>query len=228
MKNGVGTMFVRRLGLFAVTALALSPAASVYAEDEGDFEYWAKASFVIPIDEQWDFVFAQKFSFDEDGRHLDNHQADFQFCYGGLADWLDIGIGYKQLFEKAGDDWQKERRPLFNVSVRGRFWGLAVSDRSRFEYRDEDDEDNVWRYRNKIMLCPLVTLTPRKIQPYVADEIFVSFDDEDFNQQRVIVGLYVPLRKQVRLELFYMWQIEEEARSWHDVNILGSYVRFAF
>jgi hypothetical protein len=228
MKNCVSTKLVRRLGLFAMTAVALSPAVSVYGEDEGDFEYWAKASFAIPIDEQWDFVFAQKFNFDQDGRHLDNHQADVEFCYRGLAEWLNVGIGYKQLFEKAGDDWQKERRPLLNIAVRGTLWGLAVSDRSRFEYRDEEDEDNVWRYRNKIMLRPPVTLTSLKIQPYVADEIFISFDDEDFNKQRVIAGLYVPLHQQVRLELFYMWQIEEEPNSWHDINILGSYLRFTF
>jgi len=216
-------------GLLALVALAaLGAPTAVYALDEGDFDYWAKASFVIPIKEDWQFKFAQKFGFTDEARRLDHQMQDYGVVYSGLADWLDLDFTIKQKACKEGDDWDRETRPLLNVTIKSTLFGCSLSNRSRIAYRDFEDDDDVWWFRHKIAVKPPVTFTPLEIQPYVAEEIFIQLDDEDFNGNRVYGGLYIPLHEQIRLELFYAWHLSEEEDSWHDTNILGSYIRFAF
>lgn len=116
-----------------------------------------------------------------------------------------------------------------NVTGRTKLAGVPVSSRSRFEYIIPEQDEESWRYRNRIAVGSPVTFTPLKIQPYVAEEFFISFDETDFNQQRVYGGVYIPLNEQIRLELFYLWKLDEQDdNSWHDTNVLGSFLYFQF
>ncbi len=219
-----------RPGLLALaTALVLCACTPARAADEGDFEYWAKVILEIPVTADWEFSFEGRLTFDNDARRVADHQEDYLFTYSGLADWFAVGLGYKKGFGKDGDTWQIEDRPYLNLIVKGGLGGLSIGSRSRFEYRDIKDEDSVWRYRNKITVRPPVTFTPLKVLPYVADEIFISFDEEDFNQHRLYGGLFIPLHERIDLELFYVWKLDEEPdNSWHDTNVLGSFIYFRF
>ncbi len=199
MNDFVDTVTASRLGLliFAATLVlcACPPAAGA---DEGDFEYWAKAVFEIPVTEHWEFSFDGRLTFGDDARRLADHQEDYVFTYSGSADWFAVGLGYKKEFEKDGDDWQIEDRPYLNLTVKGRLCDLRVGSRSRFEYRDIEDEDPVWRYRNKVDVTSPVTFTPLKVLPYIADEVFINFDEEDFNQHRLYGGLFISLHERIR------------------------------
>ena len=226
MKDCISTSFVQHGGilvLLVAVLLCLAPCAWA-----GDFEYWPKAAFTIPIDEQWQFYIEERLSVADDVRRLDDHQTDFAVTYLGLADWLSVGVGYKAFFEKDGDNWWVEDRPYLNVAVKAKIHGFGVTDRSRFEYRIPEDEDEVWQYRHKLTITSPTTFTPWKVLPYVAEEVFISFDEEDFNQQRVYTGFFIPLHKQVRLELFYLWRLDKEDDDWHDTNVLGSWLYFQF
>ena len=183
---------------------------------------------MIPVTGDWRFQFDQKSGFTDEARRLDHQQQDYGFTYSGLADWLNVGFGVKQTSDKERDDWDRETRTLLNVTVKSTLFGCSLSNRSRIAYRDFEDDDDVWWFRHKIAVKSPVTFTPLKVQPYVAEEIFVQLDDEDFNGNRVYGGLYIPPHEQIRLELFCAWHLNEEEDSWHDTNLLGSYIRFAF
>lgn len=216
-------------GLLVLAGLAaLCMAGTAQGGGEGDFDYWTMATFLVPIKEDWRFRFDQRVTFTDEARRLDHLQQGYGVIYSGLADWLDLGFTVKMHANKKGDDWDRETRPLLNVTVKSTLFGCGVSNRSRIAYRDFEDDDDVWRFRHKITVKSPVTFTAVKIQPYVAEEIFIQFDDEDFNGNRLYGGLYIPLHEQIRLELFYAWHLSEEENSWHDTNILGSYLRFAF
>jgi len=182
----------------------------------------------IPLSKQWYLTSEHRLTFGDEARRLDDQQTDFAFNYTGLADWLSVAIGYKHMIERDEGRWLREHRPLLNLTAKGELFGLGIASRSRFEYRDQEDEEEVWRYRNQVTITPPVTLTSLKIQPYVADEVFVNFDEEGFNQQRLWGGFFIPLHKRVRLELFYLWKLEREPEVWHDTNVLGSYLHFLF
>lgn len=228
MHHRTDTIIAHHAGAFLVAAAILLGAAC-RASAQGDFEYWPKASLLIPISKQWTFNFEEKLTFGDNGGRLDDHQTDFGFNYAGLADWLILGFGYKQLFEKDGDDWDVESRPLLNIIVKTKRSGWTLGSRSRFEYRIPEEGDESWRYRNKVFAISPWTLTPLKIQPYIADEILINLDEGDFNQQRLYGGFFLRLHEKIRLELFYFWKLDEQDdNSWHDTNVLGSYVYFLF
>jgi len=218
----------RRGAVALIGVMVLCVSSQALASDDGDFEYWSKASFLIPIKDAWQFKLDQKFSFADEARRLDNHQQDFGLVYSGLADWIDLGLSVKQKFAKDGDDWERESRPHFNIKAKSTLFGCGLSNRSRLEYRDVEDDDTVWRFRHKIAVKSPATITPWKIQPYVAEEVFVQLDDEGFNANRISTGLYIPLHEKVRLELFYAWDLDEEPDCWHDMNLIASYVRIQF
>lgn len=94
--------------------------------------------------------------------------------------------------------------------------------------RTPEGDDDVWRHRNKSLVAPEPPLSSTKILPYVAEEIFIRFGDEDFNQQRLQGGFFIPVHEKVRLNLFYCWKLDEEDNDWHDTNVLGSYLHVLF
>ena len=155
-------------------------------------------------------------------------QTDIWLYYFGLADWLTVGTGYKRVYTKAGDDWTTEDRPMFDAAVKTKVRGFGVVDRSRFEFRFPEDQEFVARYRNRLTVTSPVAFTPLQILPYVAEEVFVNFDEQGFNQQRLYGGVFIPLHEKVRLELFYLWKLDKSDDDWHDANVLGSWVYFLF
>jgi len=221
-------MFVSRpaaLFVGAVAVLCVAPRAPA----SGDYEYWAKAAFTAALTENWRFTFEERLTFGDEARRLDDHQTDFCFTYWGLADWLGVGLGHKATFENQDEDWLVENRPLLNITARTKLRDWGIASRSRFEYRIPEEDPESWRYRNQVTITPPLTFTPLKIQPYASDEVFLELADGDFNQQRLYAGFFVPLHKKVRLELFYLWKLDEQDdRSWHDTNVLGSYLHFQF
>ncbi len=182
----------------------------------------------VPINEQWQFGFEEWLSFTNNATRFKDSQTDLWLHYQGLADWLSVGVGYKRVWAKPGDDWEIENRPMLNAAVKTRVHGFGVTNRSRLEYRMPQDEEPSWRYRHRLTVTSPVTFTPLKIQPYTAEEVFYSFDGQGFNQQRLYGGVYIPLHEKVRLELFYIWKLDKEDDGWHDTNVLGSWIYFQF
>jgi hypothetical protein len=209
--------------LLAVVALCPAPCTPAF-----EFEYWPKAIVMIPIDKQWQFGFEEWLSFADNASRFKDTQMDFWLTYLGLADWLSVGVGYKTVLTKADDDWRSEDRPMLNAAVKTKVRGFGVVDRSRLEYRIPEDQDEVWRYRNRLTVSSPVTFTPLKVQPYVAEEVFFTSDGQGFNQQRLYGGVSIPLHEKVRLELFYIWKLDRSGDEWHDTNVLGSWVYFQF
>ncbi|MCU0915885.1 MAG: DUF2490 domain-containing protein [Planctomycetes bacterium] len=193
-----------------------------------EFEYWPKAIVTIPLHEHWQVGVEEWLSFSDNARRFKDTQTDLTLTYLGLADWLSVGGGYKRIFAKDGDDWLTEDRPYANLTVKTKVRGFGLVDRSRFEYRMPEDEEQSWRYRNRLNVLSPVTFTSLKIQPYTATEVFYSFDGEGFSQQRLYGGAFIPLHKNVRLELFYLWKLDKCDDEWHDTNVLGSWVYFQF
>lgn len=219
---------IRNITVIVVAALLLG-AGSVASASDGDFRYWSEASFLVPIRDDWQFKFEHKFDFEDEARRLGYQEHDYGFVYSGLADGLKMSAVLKVVHAKTGDreDWIREIRPHFNVSLRSKLLGLDLSNRSRFEYRDVEDKDAAWRFRHKVRLVSPVTFTSWQVKPYIADELFYKFDSRRFSGQRFYAGFYVPLAETIRLELFYLWYLYDDDH-WHDTNVLGSHLRFTF
>jgi len=71
-------------------------------------------------------------------------------------------------------------------------------------------------------------LTRFKIQPYLADEVFLNFGEGVYNRNRLYSGVSFKLSSNIKGGVFYLWQSSKSGGDWKDINVLGVNVKFLF
>ena len=223
-------MKVKNWVFLVVTAMAvLVISETCFAYDYGDLQYWSTASASFDIDKDWKFTFKEEFRLKESGGHLYHHFSDIGFVYKNLADWIDLGFNYRQVFEKDSKGrWRQENRPHLNVTLKGKLFDLDLSNRSRLEYRDRENKKDVWRYRNKVTVKLPFELTELKLKPYLADEVFITLNDDNVDRNRLYAGVSFKLVKNLKGDVFYLRQSSRSSSGWTDINVIGSKLKFSF
>ena len=201
-----------------------------FAFDDGDFQWWTSAGASFEINKDWKCTFEEEFRLGDDAGELYYHHSDLGFVYGGFADWIDLGFNYRQVFARADSagEWKQENRPHLNVTLKGQLFDLSVSNRSRFEFRDREDNEDHWRYRNKFTVKVPLELTELKLKPYVADEVFIPLNDDNISINRVYAGVSFEVLENMTGEVFYLWQSSRAPGDWNDTNVLGTRLKFRF
>jgi len=216
-----------RLVVTVTTVLLLTEIC--FAFDDGDFQYWSAASASFDINKDWEVTFEEEFRLKESGGHFYRHHSDLGFVYKSLADWIDLGFNYRQIFEKdSKGKWRKENRPHLNITLKGKLFDIGVSSRSRFEYRNRENKKDLWRYKNKVTLKFPLELTGLKLQPYLADEVVFNFDEEGYNRNRLYSGVSFKLTKNTKGAVYYLWQSTRANGGREDINVLGTQLKFSF
>jgi len=199
--------------------------------DDGDFQYWSTAKVSFDLNKDWKMDFSEEFRFGDDGGELYHYFSDLGFTYRSLADWIDLGFNFRLVEERAdsASEWKQENRPHLNVTLKGKLFDLGLTNRSRFEYRDREDKDDLWRYRNKTTVKFPFKLTAIKLQPYVADEIYVDMvGDNIINRNRFYSGVSFNLSKNIGSNVFYLWQTSKSGGEWKDIHVVGIQLIFRF
>jgi hypothetical protein len=215
---------------FVVTVAAIVLISEVcFAFDDGDFQYWSAAGASFDIDKDWKFTFKEEFRLKESGGHLYRHHSEVGLVYKSLADWIDLGFNYKQVFEKDSEGkWRQENRPNLNVTLKGKLFSFDLSDRSRLEYRDREDKEDVWRYTNKVTVKLPFEFTELKLKPYLADEVFITLNDDNIDRNRLYAGVSFGLAENIKGDVYYLWQSDRSRGSWTDINVLGTALKISF
>lgn len=217
----------RRISLLFFILFIVSLSGTCHGFDDGDFQYWNTESISWKVDKDWKMKLEEEFRFGDNSTDFYYQHSDLGITYTGLGKWLDLGINYRLVFEESDKDWDYENRPHYNVTVKHTWEGFSVSTRNRFEHRFVEDEKNGWRYRNKFTL-KLPKMTEFEIQPYVADEIFVDFDKEELDRNRLCGGISMKLYKNLKGEVFYLWQASDKGDHWLDFHVVGSKLNISF
>jgi len=200
-----------------------------FAYDDTGFQWWSKAGVSYDINKDWKVTFEEEFKLGDDGGHLYYHHSDLGFVYKSFADWIDLGFNFREAFEKdSAGEWRQENRPHLNITLKGKLFDLDLSDRSRFEYCDRENKKDLWRYRNKFTVKFPLELTGLKLQPYLADEVFINFDEEGYNRNRLYSGVSFKLSKNLEGNIFYLWQSSRSSGDWKDINVLGVGLKYRF
>ena len=201
-----------------------------FAFDDGDFHWWTSAGASFDINKDWKCTFEEEFRLGDDAGELYYHHSDLGFVYGSFADWIDLGFNYRLVFGRAGSagDWKQENRPHLNITLKGKLFDLNVSNRSRFEFRDIEDYEDHWRYRNKFTVKLPLELTDLKLKPYVADEVFIPLNDDNVSQNRVYAGFSFDVLENMKGEIFYCWLSARVTGDWRDYHVLGTRLKFQF
>jgi len=209
-------------------ALLCVPVAHAY--QEGDFQIWHTESQDVAL------MKGAKIAGEEEFRYWNNAA---ELCYQhydlglvlGLTKHLDVGLFYRQIYErkKTGGKFMPEACPNVNATLKFDAFGFPIESRNRFEYRHFNWQDDNCRYRNKFVLKTPWKLTPLKISPYLSDEIFVRIDDSAvFNQNRFSSGLTMEFWNNVKGDVYYLLKCDRGRVKWTDAHILGLKLKISF
>ncbi|MFC1704357.1 DUF2490 domain-containing protein [Candidatus Omnitrophota bacterium] len=199
-----------------------------FAFDDGDFQHWNAESFSWKIDEEWKMKLEEEFRWGDDATNPYYQHSDLGVTFSGIAEWLDLGVNYRHIYEEKSGGWKVENRPHLNATIKWKVADFSFSNRGRFAYRNREDAENFWQYRNKVTVKFPFKLTKLKIQPYIADEIFYDFDVDMLNRNRLYSGFSFILFEHVGAELYYLWQTKESSDKWKDTYVLGTKIKVSF
>lgn len=170
----------------------------------------------------------EEFRFGGDAKDFYYQHSDLGFIYSGFAQWLDLGANYRHIYEKNKGKWFLENQPHLNATLKWKFDEWSLSNRSRFEYRNRQGREDFWRYRDKFTVKIPFKFTKFEIHPYVADEFFYDFDVERVNKNRFFGGFESKLTKNIKADIYYLWESNEKNRNWNDAYVLVTKLTLQF
>ncbi len=172
------------------------------------------------IDDRWSFV----------TRSLVVSRDDMSDVFFGIVDgglryaWFDsfsTDIVYRGAWFETNSGWAYENRPLVNLNVNDQWQGYKLSHRSRFEFRIFNDQrkDDI-RYRSEFRIITPYQITKYNFTPYIEEEFFYSFNEEQINMNWLSGGLRYKVNKNTILKVGYRWQTQKLSGTWNDRNVL--------
>jgi hypothetical protein len=192
-----------------------------------DWQFWNGYSISGRLSERWKAKLQQDFRFDQDSGSLFLHQTDAGLAYA-VTEWLDMGVNYRQIYQKDSGEWLEENRPHVNITFKWKWYNFMFSDRNRGEYRNREKKDDIWRYRNRLTVTSPIQWTKLRITPYISDEI-IAQDGEGFKQNRLSAGFKAKLMKHLDTQISYLLRMEKDSDDdWVDTDIIGLNIMLVF
>jgi len=215
--------------LILVLWASLASARAVYAYDDGDFQIWNTDTQEIKTGKAWAIVLEEEFRWGKNAGEFYYQHYDLGFSRPLDKRW-NAGLGFRQIYELKQAKFKPEQAPYFWAGLSWQAGGCKWENRGRLEYRDFNYQSDSWRYRDKLTVKLPGTFTARKIQPYLADEIFYSFGGgtNKLNQNRSSVGLAFVFAKWLKADVYYMLVRAEAGEKWKNSNVLGTKFKMVF
>jgi hypothetical protein len=219
----------RRVFLILVlTAAVLKPAL---AYDDGDFQVWNTEVEEWKINDNSRLALEEEIRFADDASDFHYYHFDLGYAYD-VNKYLTLGLNYRQVYDKkdANSKFRQENRPHINAILKYTLAGFQLDDRNRLEYRHFGYQTDSFRYRNKFTVKFPWKFTPFKIQPYLADEIFIPLNGINLNRNRFYAGFGLTFFKNLKGELYYLLQTSKSSGTctWKNANVLGTKIKLVF
>ncbi len=150
---------------------------------------------------------------------------DLNIGYNVTDNWA-AEVGYRHFLFRLPGRWRQEYRPLINVTWMDIFDGWRVMNRHRFEFRffEGNGVDDRTRYRNETrIIAPFEIIPGTGIKPFIEEEFFLEFTDDNLNMNWLTVGPRARLADGIFLKLGYRWQAQKLQGEWihRNVAVLG-------
>jgi len=210
-----------------LTVLILMACATAYGYDDGDFQVWHTEVQEKSLNKNTKLTLEEEFRFGDDASEFYYQHYDVGIAYGVNKN-LDLGLNYRQVYEKKNGKFETENRPHINAILKWEMGDFKFEDRSRLQYRHFDYQSDLWQYRNKFTVKFPWKFSRIEIQPYISDEIFLDFRNKSFSRNRFYSGLSMNLTKNLKAEIYYLLQSSRGKSSWSEANVLGTKIKLAF
>lgn len=192
----------------------------ISAQKDGDFQFWDTTSLEGKLFQNVKAKAEQELRFGSGVDYLYYHHTDLSFLWQTKHKWLIVGSAYRQVFELKNSQWKKENRPYLAIVLKRNIGQLNIESRNRLERRFKDASS--WRYRNQVSLKH----SGKRFQPYVADEFFIEHGN--LSRNRLSSGFSFTVTKNIKPELYYMWQTSKKENVWVDFHITSIKVKLEF
>lgn len=213
--------------IMAIIGLTLFLTVEIYAYDDGDFQVWNTENQEFKVNKDSKITLEEEFRWGDDASEFYYQHYDAGFVYS-LNKHLDLGVNYRQVYEKKKGDFKEENRPHINAILKYDFYGFKLDDRNRLEYRHFDYQADSWRYRNKFTVKFPWKFTMLEIQPYLADEVFLDFQNKAFSRNRLYSGFSMNFTRNLKAEIYYLLQSSRSGNNWVNANVLGTKLKLIF
>ena len=218
----------RILGLIGIAiCCSIIQTGYSFAYDDGDWQAWHVDSIEGQLAEQWKVKFIEVFKWGDNASEFYWHSSDLGVSYEACK-WFNLGVRYQQIYQKEKSKWIEENRPYIDGIFKWQWIDFKFSDVNIFEYRMQEGNDDGWRYRHNLMVKFPIKWTKFEIQPYAAEEIFVDFDKEELNKNRIYAGFEMKLIEHLKGDIFYIRENNKKQGDWSSVNIIGAKLKFSF
>lgn len=218
---------LKRIVRLTVTA-ALLPAA-LFAYDDRDTHSWTDLYVIKKLTDTVSIRVEEELKFGDDASDFYYYHTDVGVLFKAHPN-VDLSLNYRHIDEKKdrGADWVEEHRPHGNVTFKGKAGGFSIEQRNRFEFRVRDHRDDIWRYRNRVLVARPLKIGGIEFTPYVSEEAFIDTDLGDFNQFRTAAGVKKKFGDHVQADVFYLWQAVESSTEWTDTHFAGLGLGYVF
>jgi len=215
--------------IYILLILIIIAAQKAYAYDNHDFQVWNTDTEEVKINTSSRLALEEEFRWGNNARDFYYQHYDLGIIHD-LSKYLNIGAGYRQIWEKKNGAFKQENEPYGMATVFYDLDGFKLDSRSRLEYRHFDYQSDSWRYRNRFAVKFPWKFTEMQIQPYVADEIFIKLTGGDLTMNRLSAGLGFNITKNLKGEVYYMLQDTKntDVGTWTDINVLGTNLKISF
>jgi hypothetical protein len=153
--------------------------------------------------------------------------SDFYFYYvdAGLSckinpNWQ-IGGAYRYASWDIQDNFEREDRPLINLTWSAKPKGISIANRARMEFRyyDWDKKDDI-RYRNRTRIEFPWEVLPGGIKPYLEEEVFYGRNSGKVEMNWLMAGLYCKPTEHLKIKAGYRWFAIRIGDEWENRNQL--------
>ena len=189
----------------------------LFADNPAEIHLWHAEKFNRKISDKLSIALEQDFR-SESGLYYVH--SDFGFKYKIGSRWA-FNINFREVFESKKGVWVSEHRPHGTVSTKVSLGALAISARSRLEYRIKQDKDPVFRNRDMVTIKFGQGFTALNIVPYIADEIFYDLENKKLNRNRAYVGITIQSVPYLSPTVYLMNQSDFKEHRWNSFLILG-------
>ena len=198
--------------------------------DDKDWQYWNVNAVAGPLTENIHFNLTQYLFFGDDISEL-YYSITHPSVHFKITDWYTIAPGLWHIYEKKGDKWYNEERPMLDNLFGFMLADWIIVNRARISYRIRDNLNDVWRFRYLTKLIAPLEWTPWNICPFIADEIFFEENQRGLYANRLYVGLMSKNLLQhdaLNGSLFFMWQTVDVNFYYLDTYVFGTEFKIHF
>lgn len=188
--------------------------------NETESYLWNYSSVSKAINRKNELQLGEKLHYSISDSQINYHHFDFIF-YHHFNENFTLGLAVRNAYSGISENQISEVTPQIYGVYKGILKKLSVNWSNRLDYRNFETGEKQTRYRNKLTLTLLNSYTKVRIQPYLAEEMFVKFNEDGLYNVRFFGGLYLLETNYFKVDMYYCYIMLDQGVNWGHQNVKG-------